>query len=84
MLLTVRLPVIVLPVILISDIVPTLVILGCAFVVTVPVNNVAFTVPELAYTLPPVIFAVTDRLADVPMLPVTSNVLNVPTEVTFG
>ena len=48
--------------------VPTLVILGCADVVNVPVNKLAPIVPELAYTFPEVVLPVTAKLVSVPTL----------------
>ena len=48
--------------------VPTLVILGCAAVVNVPVNDEAPIVPELAYTLPDVVLPATAKFIKVPTL----------------
>ena len=50
---------------------------GCAFVVSVPASSEALIVPELAYTLLAItLLALTS--------PVTSKLVNVPTEVIFG
>ena len=48
--------------------VPTLVMFGCEFVVSVPVNKLAPIVPLFAYTLPDVVFPVTAKLVNVPRL----------------
>ena len=61
-----------LPVTARADNVPTDVTFGCALVVRVPVNRLAPIVPEFAYILPEVTFAV------------TTNADRVPTEVIFG
>ena len=57
-----------LPLILKPTNVPTVVMLGCDAVVKVPVSKLPLTVPELAYTLPAVILAVTAKLDSVPTL----------------